>query len=234
MYSRTKDSCLGSSLSSYSSLCKPYFRLQDPELYTGLTSGCRIQSYIQASLPVPEFRGLSGLHLQLAQAVGPPSVEPEWTPVPIPFRIPSRWPGRIRPFQSYLPKKREICPKAGKMVVTWGSRIGVAAPAAGARDHHMYWVIKAKERSAPRRAQEPVFMYSRNKAGSTHSYFRSIPLVYSKLRFQAYKPQLRLRCRGLSGHDSGSGFTVCGFTVCGGFRGKGLRSNGLRLFTHPE
>ena len=162
--------------------------------------------------------------------MGPPSVEPEWTPVPIPFRIPSRWPGRIRPFQSYLPKKREICPKAGKMVVTWGSRIGVAAPAAGARDHHMYWVIKAKERSAPRRAQEPVFMYSRNKAGSIHSCFRSLPLcVFQTPVSGAYKPQLRLRCRGLSGHDSGSGFTVCG-----GFRGKGFRSNGLRLFTHPE
>jgi hypothetical protein len=113
--------------------------------------------------------------------------------------------------------------------------MGVAAPAAGARDHHMYWVIKAKERSAPRRAQEPVFMYSRNKAGSTHSYFRSLPLcVFQTPVSGAYKPQLRLRYQGLSGHDSGSGFTVCGFTVCSGFRGKGLRSNGLCLFTHPE
>ena len=79
MYSRNKDSCLDSSLFSYSSLCKPYFWLQDPELYTGLTSGCRIQSFIQALLPVPKFRGLSGLCLRQAQAVGLPSVELQWT-----------------------------------------------------------------------------------------------------------------------------------------------------------
>ena len=77
--------------------------------------------------------------------------------------------------------------------------------------------LKAKERSAPRRAQESVFMYIRNKAHSFPSCFRSLPLCFT--------PSSWLRNRGFVSPYSGSGrglFANTGpvlFTGSGGFRG---------------
>jgi hypothetical protein len=61
-------------------------------------------------------------------------------------------------------------------------------------------------------------MYSRNKADSSHSCFRSFL-------------SLCIPNSGFRGLQASTPVPAL-FTVCGGFRGKGFRGNGLRLFTH--
>ena len=93
--------------------------------------------------------------------------------------------------------------------------------------------LRTKERSTPRRAQESVFMYIRNKAYSFPSCFRSPPLCFT--------PSSWLRNRGFVSPYSGFGrglFTNTGpvlFTGSGGFRGLftgEFRGLCLRLVIH--